>query len=97
MQVSQVWSYGDHGEDNFYSSALGDANFLPLKQNVLITDGNRIVDGVPGNRWARIVEVTHTTPAQKVFELVVVGKPGSIFSSPRIYRAQRLPSLYPAQ
>jgi hypothetical protein len=97
MQVSQVWSYGDHGEDNFYSSALGDANLLPLKQNVLITDGFRFTDGIPDSRWARILEVTHTTPARRVFELIVRDAPGSNYAGWRIYRAQRLSSLYPAQ
>jgi arylsulfate sulfotransferase len=97
MQVAEVWSYGDRGEESFYSSALGDANFLPLKQNVLITDGFRITQGIPDSRWARIIEVTHTIPAQKVFELIVRDAPGSNYAGWRIYRAQRLPSLDPAQ
>ena len=97
MEVSQVWSYGDRGEENFYSSALGDANLMPLKQTVLITDGFRVTGGIPDSRWGRIFEVTHTTPAQKVFELIVRDAPGSNFAGWRIYRAQRLPSLYPEQ
>jgi hypothetical protein len=97
MEVSQVWSYGDHGEENFYSSALGDANLLPLKQTVLITDGFRFTDGIPDSRWGRIFEVTHTAPAEKVFELIVRDAPGSNYAGWRIYRAQRLPSLYPEQ
>jgi hypothetical protein len=43
-------------------------------------------------RWARIVEVTHTQPAEKVLELVFADEPPGGVS---IYRAKRLASLYP--
>ena len=68
--------------------------------NILITDGARETDaqGMNAERvegteyWARVVEVTHTQPAEKVFELHLQdGGQGRW----HIYRAQRLPSLYP--
>jgi hypothetical protein len=99
--VSQVWTYGGPGDERFYSSFIGDADWLPRTGNVLVTDGGRISDGA-GNpsddesehHWARLVEVTHTVPPMKVFELVIDDK------APRgwaVYRAERLPSLYPAE
>ncbi len=42
--------------------------------------------------WGRVVEVTHTQPAEKVFELHIRESEGG---AALIYRAERLPSLYP--
>jgi hypothetical protein len=102
MTVSQVWSFGDLSEDVFYSSALGNVEVLPRTENILITDGFRNTDAEGKatdsnsgtSRWARVVEVTHQTPPQKVFELIV-GDP-SRPSPPgwTVYRATRMPSLY---
>jgi arylsulfate sulfotransferase len=98
-QVRQAWSYGGPGEDRFFSGFLGDADHLPHTGNVLITDGARVVPGreeggkkTPAHNWARIVEVTRTQPAEKVFELVVDDQPPGGW---RIYRAERLASLLP--
>jgi arylsulfate sulfotransferase len=94
MAVSQVWSFGAPNDELFYSDALGNANWLPITSNVLITDGARVTSGVPANRWARIVEVTHTKSAEKVFELIVKDPPGSNTPGWLVYRAIHLPSLY---
>ena len=98
MTVSQVWDYGPDDEW-FFSSFLSDADWLPTTANVLITDGARtseIEDPTSGetvtHNWVRIVEVTHTKPAQKVFELVIDDEPPNGW---RVYRAERLPGLYP--
>jgi len=78
MTVSQVWSYGRPADgEMFYSNAPGDADWLPITGNVLITDGSRRTLGVPARRFARIVEVTHTRPAEKVFELLIKDASGS--------------------
>ena len=42
--------------------------------------------------WGRVVEVTHTQPAEKVFEVQVKDAEGD---GVLVYRAERLPSLYP--
>ena len=42
--------------------------------------------------WGRVVEVTHTQPGEKVFELHIRESEGG---AALIYRAERLPSLYP--
>lgn len=99
MEVRQVWEYrGDAGEP-FYSSFVGDADWLPMTGNVLITAGGIITDtsgvtteAASGRRSARIMEVTHESPAQKVFELLVEAEwPAGGW---HVYRAQRIPSLY---
>lgn len=103
MTVSQVWSYGGPADELYYSSMLGYAQPLPLTGNVLITDGARRTDAV-GNpsdsnvgtsRWARIVEVTRTTPGRKVFELIVGNPAQPLNAGWSVYRSRRLRSLYP--
>jgi hypothetical protein len=82
MTVSEEWVYGGAG-DELYSSAFGDTDLLPVSGTVLVTDGGRVTgaDGRPSDDffndrvWARIVEVTHSTPPEKVFELVVGDEP----------------------
>ena len=97
--VSQVWVYGGPGEGRFFSNFGSDADWLPTTGNVLMTHAGLSSDpaGTPDDdsddvRWARIVEVTHTTPAEVVFDLVVRQGPEVQW---RVYRAERLPDLYP--
>ena len=100
MTVEQVWSYDGRPDNSFYSSFVSDADWLPVTGNVLITDGARRTndDGVNAERgeatnyWARIVEVTHTEPAEVVFEVHL--KKGGV-GNWHIYRGERLSSLYP--
>ena len=97
--VSQVWVYGGPGEDRFFSNFGSDADWLPTTGNILITHAGLTEDvaGTPDDtsddiNWARLVEVTHTTPAEIVFDLVIREGPEVGW---RVYRAERLPSLYP--
>ncbi len=75
--VRQRWAYPQSDAERFYSSFLGDADWLPDTGNVLITDGGRTrtVDTAEGEpevrRWARILEVTRDDPAETVFTLVI--------------------------
>ena len=98
MTVRQVWAYGGP-DDRFFATFLGDADWMHDTGNVLVTDGGRVVDedGVPtqavpiGRKFGRIVEVTHTDPAETVFELFVdTGE----FPGWSIYRAQRVAPLH---
>ena len=50
--------------------------------------------GVSISLWARILEVTHTVPAEMVFELVIDDDPSSGW---RVYRVGRLPIQYHEQ
>jgi len=71
--------------------------------NVLITFGAIRTDenGMPtenvGNSKGavRLIEVTHTSPAEKVFELSIVDPSPDIDFGWQTYRSERLPSLYP--
>lgn len=78
-EIDLVWEYGQFEEETLYTFFIGDADYMPLTGNALITFG--------GIQPARLIEVTRTTPAQKVFDLSLPGN----FS----YRSERLPSLYP--
>ena len=97
--VSQEWVYGGPGADRFFSNFGSDADWLPTTGNILVTHAGLTADpaGTPDDTsddvaWARIVEVTHTTPAEIVFDLVIREGPEVGW---RVYRAERLPSLYP--
>lgn len=98
MEVSQVWSYGPDDE-RFFARYLGDVDWQPHTDNILITigaqetdaDGNNAAPGPGTQRWARVIEVTHGQPAEKVWEMRLQEDD----SGWSIYRAERLPSLYP--
>jgi len=78
-EVEIVWEYGQFEDETLYTFFIGDADYQPQTGNVLITFG--------GVQPARLIEVTRTTPAQKVFDLSL--------SENFTYRSERLPSLYP--
>jgi hypothetical protein len=86
MTVSQVWEYGQFIDEILYCSFFGDADYLPNMDNVLVTFG--------GSNNGRIVEVTHTTPSESVFSLMMTNENVSE-GGYSIYRADRLHSLYP--
>jgi arylsulfate sulfotransferase len=98
-EVTEVWAYGGPDEDLFFSPFISETDWLPIKENVLITDGGRMrgKDGKPsasifgGHHWARILEVTHDTPADKVWE-IIIDDPARGWA---VFRADRIPSLYP--
>ena len=99
MEVTEVWSYGGPGGEPYFARFLGDADWMPRTGNVLINYGGLVSDaaGTPivegaGHNWVRIVEVTHDTPAEKVFELFIDDERPAGWS---VFRAERLPSLYP--
>ena len=99
MEVSQVWAYGGPGSDYFFSTFISDADWLPVTRNVLVADGGKVTDpervptgGTNGHHWARVVEVTHTTPPEIVFEVFIDDEAPEGWA---VFRAERLPSLYP--
>jgi len=97
--VRQVWSYGGLDGDRFFSSNSGDIDWLPQTGNVLVTattlvrntDGSVGTVPAQGHVWARVIEVTHTDPARIVWEARIDGarQPWNL------YRAERMPGLYP--
>lgn len=100
MEVEQVWHYGGPDGERFFSSFICDVDWLPTTGNVLITDGGRTrtKDGKDGGspfggqHWSRILEVTHTTPSEKVWELTLEDEAPEGWA---VYRSDRFASLYP--
>lgn len=98
MEVSQLWVYGPEDEQ-FYARYLGDVDWLPKTDNVLINiganetdaEGNNAPRGPGLKRWARVLEVTHGESSEKVWEMRL--QDDDLGWS--IYRADRLPPLYP--
>jgi len=78
-EVEIVWEYGQLEDETLFTFFIGDVDYMPMTGNAMITFG--------GIQPARIIEVTRTTPAQKVFDLTLF----ETFT----YRSERLPSLYP--
>jgi len=95
MTIELVWEYGQTAREKVYSAALGDANYLPETGNVLITHGN-IYEKKQGKKLsAQILEVTHTTPVEEVFNMVVYDDTPDTSNGWRVYRSKRIRSLYP--
>lgn len=95
-QAEIVWQYGQHAKNVYYSGALGDADYLPQTNNVLITHGS-LVSKKEKTNSAVILEVTHTTPGKEVFKMTVYDKSPEPKGGWRVYRAERIPDLYSLQ
>ncbi|MEI7667584.1 MAG: aryl-sulfate sulfotransferase [Erysipelotrichaceae bacterium] len=103
--VEQIWEYGKERGNELYSTFLGDANYLPTTENVLITFGgqlkqdgitvDKIVEGVLGNIiiHSTVVEVSKTS--EVVYEVKVLNN--EFTTSAETYQATRvnLSSLTP--
>ncbi|HET7289335.1 MAG TPA: aryl-sulfate sulfotransferase [Thermodesulfobacteriota bacterium] len=102
-QVTQVWEFGEFDDPIRYAPFIGDADMQPITGNVLITHGGVTNDaeGLPSDNIGlsktsvHIIEVTHTTPGEKVFEISIVDPTPEIANGWTTYRSERLPSLYP--
>ncbi len=100
MTIEQVWQYGNREGERFFAPFISEVDWLPETGNILVTNGGLVKDKdgnqsdqiLGGHHWSTIVEVTHTTPAEKVFEVVIDDTPPDGWA---VYRSQRLPSLYP--
>jgi arylsulfate sulfotransferase len=90
--VTQTWAYGGP-DDPWYSGALGDADLLPATGNVLVVDGFEMLPD--DSRYARLFEVTRDDPAQVVWEVEIRDETGDPPLNWTVYRAERLPSVYP--
>ena len=97
MEVSQPWQYGKE-QERFYGRYLGDVDWHADTDTIQINVGAQETnaDGVnvpprEAQRWARLMEVTHDTPHEKVWEMRLQQDD----SGWAIYRADRLASIYP--
>jgi len=100
MEVRQIWEYGAHIDQSYYSPSQGDADWMKNTGNVLITSsatawlGGVASKSLDMGRWhTRIIEVDHNTPAEKVFEIEVFNMNRN--AEIRSYRSERIPDLYP--
>lgn len=102
MTVKQVWSYGGPGDEAYYCPFICGAGIMPQTGNVLACFGGLLSDsdGNPSETanfdtgWVRLVEVTRNGEApEKVFELFIDQREEK--KGWDVYRAERLPSLYP--
>jgi arylsulfate sulfotransferase len=101
MLVQQVWEYGENIAEPIFSHFISDADALPITGNVLMTfGGTSYVGGVHsvdlglGTLHARIVEATRDVVPVRVFELAAYDPTGGRIT---VYRAERIPDLYPQQ
>jgi hypothetical protein len=103
MEVSQVWEYGSRIDERLFTAFVGDANWLPQSQNVLVTFGAvSYINGVhpsslaPTALMARIKEVTHDPVPEVVFDLVVFDYANTDPTDEGywVYRSTRIPDLY---
>jgi len=96
--VREVWTYGGPGDEHFLSAIISEADWLPQTGNILVTNGAHVEapDGSmqmypqEGRTWISLAEVTHTMPAEKVWE-VVIDDPAVGWTA---FRTDRVPSLY---
>ena len=97
MQIQQIWEFGEDASPRLYANFICDADSMDLTENVLITFGGiRNVDGIPVHNGvqARIIEVTHTTPAENVFEILIAEPDGSNPWGHSVYRSERIFDFY---
>lgn len=91
MEVELVWEYGKTSPQVYFSGFLGDADHLPQTGNVLITHGSLISSG---KFSAQVVEVTRDTQPVEVFNMTVSDTTADNTSGWRVYRSDRIKSLY---
>jgi len=95
MTTRQAWKYGARlatDPDHMFSRFLSDADQLPVTGNVLVCNGGIQEVNVPV-RFAELIEVTYTRPPVEVFKATL--RDPSDIDSWTIYRAERVPTLYP--
>jgi arylsulfate sulfotransferase len=103
MEVSQVWDYGRTNADRLYTDRVGNAEWLPQKENVLVTYGYTLYENgkpprpnAPAAPMVRIKEVTHTPNPEVVFDLAFCdyANTNSGYLGYFTYRSHRVPDLY---
>ncbi len=102
MTVSQVWEWGPTGDERIYTPLLGDVEYHPESDTVLVSFGAILKDaaGTPTNTQqnafsaARIIEVTRTATPEVLFEVRLDDLSNSSHGW-MVHRASRQPSLYP--
>jgi len=86
--VEEIWSYGEERGTDFYSSIVGDADYLPENESVLLTSG-RVLNEDENQRYSKIVEVSHAEDSEVLYELHY--GPFAEDEYLQIYRSERMP------
>lgn len=103
MTVTQVWDSTAAGTNVFYSTVMGDADWQPNTQNILVTYAYiSYVNGAHPSPYSanaamsRIVEMTHDPVPQIVFDLAFFDYTNTspTYAGNYCYRAYRVPDLY---
>lgn len=95
--VRQVWQYGKERSVDFYSMIIGDVDYLPQTENILITSG--YIKPETENFSGKIVEVDYKT-GEEVFEATLIyktlngDKTGAWGQSDILYRSERMELKY---
>jgi len=97
-EAIQVWEFLD--DKPYYSPTQGDIDLLS-NGNVLISDSARFMDpdleywDPKNQKWARVLEVTHTPDPEIVLEVIVKDESEVAPASYSIASSVRVTSLYP--
>ena len=104
MTVTQMWDTVLTNEDRLFTPIIGDADWLPQRENVLVTYGYvTYINGVHPSSYSanatmvRIKEYTHDAEPEVVFDLSLwdYSNVSSSYLGNFVYRSDRIPDLYP--
>jgi arylsulfate sulfotransferase len=102
-QVAQVWQSSPAPGDRIYTGAVGNADWLPVSTNVLITyglvsyvNGARPSATAPNATMVRLREMTHDLVPKVVFDVSFFdsSNTSSNFLGYLCYRSHRVPDFY---
>jgi arylsulfate sulfotransferase len=102
-QVSQVWESRQANGDRLYTPIIGKAQWLPQRQNILVTYGYiTYINGVHPSAYSanatmvRIIEYTHDPVPKAVFDLSFFdyANHSVTYYGNFVYRSLRIPDLY---
>ena len=103
MTVSEVWDSTTADTNRFFTLVMGDAEWLPQRQNVLVTyayitylNGVHPSASAPNATMARIRELTHDPVPEVVFDVSFFDytNKSPSYAGYYIYRSHRIPDLY---
>lgn len=92
--VDEVWSYGEERGKSFFSTIVGNTQYLNDTGNRLITSGYIEPEDDPDSRVSKIVEVDDQDDAEVIYEITVSGFDEG--SGRQAYRAVRM-LMYPEE
>ena len=104
MSVREIWASERMGPERVVSIAMGDVDWLPKSENVLVAYGALLDPELLGqmrweaqsrqqfSQWTRLREYKRTNPAEVVWEMVIKDKAPMGWT---LFGAERLPGVGP--